>query len=376
MKVAFITVGAYMEQEDYSKANLTGTEYQVFGLSKALTKKGHKVYIFRRWFESAVEEIDKVHIISYESINGSSIKTTYEKLKFSYKVSKYLKKHNFDILIFLDPFTSFFCLNFKIPKITITHNIIPYDLLPEDYKSKSNKLKNFFLEYAYNRLFKKSEVIVAINTTIKRYLKIKGFKTKLIPNGININEYNPTYIDKNYILFGGRLVKNKNVDQLIKVYSTLDAEIKKYYKLIIVGFGPEEGNLKKLIQKYEIKANVEIIPWLNSKNFIKLMSEVSFIVIPSSYETFGIVTIEAMALGKPVIVTNTDGSRDIVWDKFNGFIFEKDNLNQLKTLMELLIKNKDIRNKIGDNARKTVEHSYAMNKICNSYEQLFYDIIK
>lgn len=368
MRIAFITVGAY-EREDYAKDNLFGTEHQIFGLSKELVKKGHEVYIFRRWFKSGVETIENVNIISFNSIDcKSGLKLTFYKLKFSREVAKYIKKMRFDVLILMDPFTAYFTFNLQIPKITVMHNEIPIELLPNT--SKYN-IKKILLKIMQKQLFKSSDILVALNNSIKDYLDNKGYNTYLIPNGIKIEDYVPKYSDAKYILFGGRLVKPKRIDILIKAYSRLNNELKNNYELKIVGFGPEKPYLEKLVRDYNLKDKVKFLGWLKSEEFLKIISKCSIFVLPSLYETFGIVTIESMALNKPVIASNTYGSKDILDHGYNGFLFENGNIEQLTKWLDLLLRHEDLRKEIGKNARKKVEENYTFDTVADKYIKLF-----
>lgn len=67
MRIAFITPGA-VEHEDYKSGDMLGTEYQVFGLSKELVRRGHEVYIVRRWYDGEKnEEIQGIKVINVAS---------------------------------------------------------------------------------------------------------------------------------------------------------------------------------------------------------------------------------------------------------------------------------------------------------------------
>lgn len=372
MIIGFITVGAYMDQEDYARNNLLGSESQIFGLSKELVNKGHEVFIFRRWFESKMEIIDNIRIISFKSNEcKSGLKMTYYKLKFSREVSKYIQNMELDIIILMDPFTAYFPLKLPIPKITVTHNEIPIDILPLEQISLINKMKYKFLRLMQDNLFKNSNITIALNTTIKQYLEKKGYKTLLIPNGINLNDYNSTNSNAREILFGGRFVKSKRIDDLINAYSNLSQEVKNKYELTIMGFGTEKSNLENLIKNLELEDRVKLIPWASKKEFIDRVSRCTVFVLPSQYETFGIVTIEAMALNKPVISSDSYGSLDIILDGYNGLLFKKGHTKSLTKKLESVLIDENLRIRIGKNARKIVEENYTFDKISDEYIDLF-----
>lgn len=378
MNLVFISAGGYIDKEDYAKGNLLGTEYQIFELSKELVRRGHEVSILRRWHNSTTENVDNIKIFNLESSNNErpGLKLTFSKLKLSKFAAELIKKNHPDIIVVVDPFTSYFTFKLPIPKILITHSQIPYALLPPEVLINNNvvllKIKKIIQEILFNNV----DIIIAINKSIKNYLENNGYKTTFIPNGINIEKYIPNYSDERYILFGGRLVKEKGVDYLIKAYSILDEKLQDEYQLQIVGFGPEKNYLEKLATKLGIKDNVEFVPWLCSEEFIKKISNCSVFVLPSLYETFGVVGIEAMALGKPLIASNIAGPQDIITHGYDGILFEKGNVYKLKEHIEHLLYDCKLRKDIGRNARKTIEKKYDFKIIANKYLDVFNSLIK
>jgi len=377
MRIAFISAGGYMEHEDYAKGDLLGTEHQIFGLSKELVKKGYEVYIVRKWHESIIEDVENVKILSFKSGNHRKpgLKLTFSKLKFSRIVAKAINKIGFDIVVVIDPFTSYHALKLSIPKVLVTHSQIPYELLPPEVLMHKKIILLKIKKAIQKRMFNKADVIIALNRAIEDYLKSTGYRTRLIPNGIEIKKYVPNYSDEGYILFGGRLVKEKGLGYLIRAYSMLDKKIRREYKLVMVGFGPEKNNLEKLAIELEIKDKVEFIPWLHPEAFIKKISNCSVFVLPSLYECMPVTLLEAMASGKPVIVSDIPGPQDIITQGYNGFLFEKENVDELKKYLELLLTSSELRKKIGENARKTVEDKYTFTKIADEYLKVFNDLV-
>lgn len=377
MKIAFISAGGYMDKEDYVRGNLLGTEYQIFGLSKELAKRGHEVYILRKWYKSIIENVENIKIWGFKSTDyrKSGLRLTFSKLRFSRIAAEAIKDEGFNILVIIDPFTSYFTFKLSVPKVLVTHSQIPYELLPPEVLTNKNFLLRKIRSIIQRNIFNNADVIVALNSTIRDYLKSSGYKAISIPNGIEIENYTPRYLEDGCILYGGRLVRSKGCQYLIKAYSLLDKKLQDKSELVIIGFGPENGNLKDLALKLGINNKVRFIPWLPNGDFIKKMESCSVFVLPSLYETFGVVILEAMASGKPVIVSNIPGPKDIITHGYNGFLFEKGNASELKEYLELLLSDEKLRKKIGENARKTVEEKYTITKIADEYLKLFNDLV-
>ncbi|WP_394896274.1 glycosyltransferase, partial [Clostridium baratii] len=133
------------------------------------------------------------------------------------------------------------------------------------------------------------------------------------------------------------LMKKKGIDILLKAFKVAfnnDDTV----ELHIGGDGEERSNLEDLTKELGIQNKVKFYGYLNRDSVVNLMKSSECFVLPSRYETFGVVYIEALALGKPVIATNTDAIFDIVNDN-NGIIVEKENIKQLSEALRYIKEN-------------------------------------
>lgn len=364
MKIIFCTPGniAFV---DFEQSNLLGTESQIFGIAKELARKGHDVYIIRRWYKGNLkyEKIDGVNIVNIVIYTRNILKYL-DKLVFSRHMKFEIQKINPDFLILTEILSSYFVCTLKIPKIYVTHNT-PGDLYP-DRTFIESRVKRSIERY----IFKNCDSIVSLNSKINDYFKMKRYNSVLIPNSIELHRYNLHNIEMNYIMYGGRFDKIKGIKYLLEAYTMLSDDIKNQYKLLLVGDGPDKKNIEDLIRINGITDNVEIIPWLTSRKFIEKVACCSIFVFPSLSETFGIVMIEAMALGKPVIASDIPGPNNIILHGHNGFLFPTGNIIELKQYIDKLARDKYFRCKIGENARKTIEERYTVEITAAQYDEL------
>ena len=178
--------------------------------------------------------------------------------------------------------------------------------------------------------------VVALNSLdYKTLSEAYGEKnTVLIPNGVDspkVEKYDKKFIESigikpenKVILSLGRLEDTqKGFSFGIKAMALLKD---KYPNLIyiIAGKGPDMEMYKKLISKYRLESRVKLLGYVTDEQKYSLFRRVDVILLPSSRETFGLATVEAMHFGKPVITTKNEGSIDIIKDGYNGFFSERD----------------------------------------------------
>jgi len=183
--------------------------------------------------------------------------------------------------------------------------------------------------------------------------------------------YNPiSFIDcdikkENIILAVGRLDKQKGFDTLIDVFNQIDTN----WQLIIAGDGKEKVNLEKLIYKN----NIKLIG--NQKDIFKWYEKSSIFVLSSKKEGFPNVLLEAMSCGCAVVSFDCPyGPSEIIEHNKNGLLVENQNKEELKKAIELLIKNKSLRDKLSKEAIK-VKEKYSIEKIAKEWENIINKVI-
>ena len=133
------------------------------------------------------------------------------------------------------------------------------------------------------------------------------------------------------------LNKNKRVDILIKAFAKVYFELKNI-KLYIGGNGPEYNNLVDLALKLGVSEQVIFLGKLSRNEVLKHVSSSNAFVLSSEYETFGVVLVEALALGKPVVATKCGGPESII-NADVGYLVDKNSVDSLAEGMSQLYKN-------------------------------------
>lgn len=163
---------------------------------------------------------------------------------------------------------------------------------------------------------------------IKDYPDLKKPPQVLLA-GINLAEYLkvPAKItSKPYIISLRRLVSSKGIDTLLKSYIKIANQLSDL-DLIIAGSGPEEDKLKKMVQKTKLSNRITFIGDIPLKEAVSYLKSALCTVVPSRSEGGGLVNVEALALGCPVIATDVGGIKEYVGS--GGLLFKKDNVAQL-----------------------------------------------
>jgi len=218
--------------------------------------------------------------------------------------------------------------------------------------------KKFVLALA-TKIFANSK---ATKRDLMELYHIPPHKIDVFYNAIRIPQQ--TFGEKNYnrITYAGRLHPTKGVHILIKAFSDV---LKKnpHAELIILGDGPFKNELIKLTKELQIENNVIFKGIVPHKKVFEYFATSAFVVVPSFFEAFGYVIIEAFAVKTPVIAANSEGPAEIVRHKTDGFLFEPGNVNQLAEYMDILLKNPSLIREMGNNAYKRVQENFEINKV-------------
>ena len=146
--------------------------------------------------------------------------------------------------------------------------------------------------------------------------------------------------------------------------------------LVTGGAGVLTNKLKEQIDQLKLNDKVRFLGKMNNDDVIKLFSESDLFVLPSENVVFDVVTLEAMAVGLPVIVTKDGGNLDLIKDGENGFFIEKGNVSQLTSSIEFAYMNKEKVNHIGANGSTFVEKNFSTKKMFDDYYKLYQELYR
>ncbi len=202
-------------------------------------------------------------------------------------------------------------------------------------------------------------------------------KIYVIPNGINledIDDVKPLELNPPNILFVGLLWNVKGVDILLNAVPIIKKSIPDL-SVYIVGSGPCENELKKLVKELDIEENIKFLGFISGKEKYSYYTSADICVFPSRHEAFGITLLEAMACGKPVVASNVGGIPYVVEDGKTGLLFEGGNVEDLAEKVIALLNDEKLRDKMGKAGRERVK-DFTWDKIAEQTVSVYKEIVE
>lgn len=184
---------------------------------------------------------------------------------------------------------------------------------------------------------------------------------------------------KTILLFVGRLIPYKGVDYLLNAMTTVSKQFEGKVKLLIVGDGKLKSRLIDLASKLHLKKDVKFLGYVNEEKLIAYYHLADIFILPSitRQEAFGLVQVEAMACGKPVISTNIKGS-GVPWVNLHnktGLVVPVKDSDSLAEAIITLMKNRSLRKRFGKNAMRRVKLLFDKERMVNETAKLYNKIL-
>ena len=245
---------------------------------------------------------------------------------------------------------------------------------------KNNKCKKNI-----EKIINFSEKTIVVSRKLKRigkkYLEINKDKIIVVPNGINRediytekNKNIQDYKDKKVILSVSHLIKTKGIDLNTKAIAKLKS---KYSNIIylIIGKGDEKKKLKELVNKLNLQNMVKFIGEVSHHKVMEYMAVCDIFSLPSWNEGFGVVYIEAMAQGKPIIGCQGEGIEDFVENGKTGLLVKPKDVDSLAKALGFLLSNIDEAKIIGERAQKVVLENYTWEKNAEKTIEIYREVL-
>ena len=367
---------------EYPPRVVGGIARVVHDLSHRLIKDGHEVTVVT-YKEGNVQDYEddkgvKVYRVNNYMINPNNFIDWIMQLNFNLisKATELINKEGpFDVIHAHDWLVAYAAKtlkdSFKIPVVSTIH-------ATESGRNSGihDEVQRYINDTEWMLTYESTEVIVNSNfmkSELQRLFGLPFEKINVIPNGVNLNLYNGVERDYNFrrqyaadnekiILYVGRLVYEKGIQNLI---AAMPKVLNNYHdsKLIIAGKGGMIDELRDEVRRLNIENKVYFTGYLNLTQVTKMYKCADVAVFPSTYEPFGVVALEGMLSGTPVVVSDVGGLNEIVEHKVNGMKSYAGNPNSIAdSILELLF-NPELCANVAKAAKAKVKSQYNWNKI-------------
>ncbi|OGS22593.1 MAG: hypothetical protein A2252_03170 [Elusimicrobia bacterium RIFOXYA2_FULL_39_19] len=211
---------------------------------------------------------------------------------------------------------------------------------------------------------------------LKQYPYMKS-KISIIPDGINPEILTPKFNIQNIkkhkkIMMAGQIIPRKGIDLLIKAFSLIKNEFPEW-RIEAIGDLLDSDyykNTQVLIKKHGLENRVTFTNHLTGDNLLKKYLESEVFCFPSRHESFGIVLLEAMYLGIPIVSSDAGCAQYILDNGNSGFLFKSENIEDLSSKLRIILKNDILRNKIAEVAKLRCEKLFLWETIIKDMHNL------
>lgn len=380
MKILLIRTVA--DEEDCSKATYNT---QGIGLATALSKLGHEcglVYYAAKGRERTEQINSSGKMLTVYHIEGKII---CKNVLFNDSIWKICDQYDVIQTSEYEQIFSWMVYSRYPGKTVIYHG---------PYYSKFTKKHNFRC-YAFDKLFlwrnsyREAPVIVK-SYLAKKYILGKGYhNVEMLGVGLNpasleqgklemteelkhiINEKG----DKKYLLYVGYISKRKNLLFILEILKRLVAEDKQYHLIVVGGKAANEykyyQNCISFIERYKLGDYVTFMGVLTQRQVGLLFLHCDVYLLATKYDIFGMVYLEAMYYGVPIVTTLCGGSSLLIKDGVTGFIRVDNDINQWMIAIKQVCRNKEIAETIRINSSILIKEHYLWDKLAPKFIEFY-----
>lgn len=353
-----------------------GVQEHVLAEQRYLRERGHTVVLITPQPRSYKELAPDGIVFFGQSAKWHSQTTSFElSAAIDLKAAdEFFEHEQFDIVQFHEPLIPFMPRQLlgRCPAIKVgTFHAAVADTAIA--KSITGSFAPFF-----KSVVKQLDEVTAVSPAATEYIKdyVEDQYVTFIPNGIDLKQYvRDTSIprSKSTILFVGRLEKRKGVAYLIQAMAELQKTVP-HAQLLIAGDGPDREKLEMLAQDLEVK-HIKFLGFISNEEKRRLMQECAVFCAPAIYgESFGIVVLEAMTMGAPVVAGDNPGYSFVLRERgMSGLVNPKDTIDFARRLKWFLTDEEFCQ--MWTNWSKDYVQKFSYQNVIDQYERLFTSLL-
>jgi phosphatidylinositol alpha-mannosyltransferase len=350
----------------------------VLALHKGLLDLGHDSKIITP--KPRGQDAKRIRRVIYmgNSINFQSPSHTTTQVSSTHEneeIDAILKKEKFDILHFHEPWVPLLSRQLLQRSTSVNiatfHSKVPEAILTRTFVKVVNPYIMSVMSYLH-------ELTAVSNSGADYAATLTDQPIAIIPNGIDLLKYKPIKVKKDpdvkTILFIGRLERRKGVKYLLRAFQIFSQD-NPNVKLLIAGDGKDREKLELLTEDLKLK-NVHFLGYISEDLKLKLLSEADIFCSPATYgESFGIVLLEAMAMGAVSLAGNNSGYIDLMQGVGALSIINPDDIGEFARRLDMLMHEAELQEIWKNWARKYVKQ-FAYPNVVRQYESFYEEALK
>lgn len=345
------------------RLNIGGAESYVALVARSLKLLGYNVYLASAGGALATK-------LQQEGIKHFFLSIRLSKYISGILLKRIIKKYNIEIIHANSEAAGIVAVktrqkyNLDIPIVYTAHGVLPAKV--KDIINQVDKIiavSNFSREAAIKEGFSANKIEVVYNGVDIDKFKPHEEKRNLLRKKYNIPQDAFTMIIVSRI----KNLRNKGHQHLLNVLS--EYEVSKYWHLVVIGKGKGLGSLKQKVKEHNLQDRVHLLGHKTDVENYEDMADV--VVLPSYFETFGLVLAEGMAMEKPAVAFKVGGVPEVIEDNKTGFVVDYDNDDELVEKLAILAKNPDLCKQMGIQARKKVAKDFANEIMIKKLEEIY-----
>ena len=366
----------------YFHPHIGGVESHVLALAKELTKKGHAVTVFTSRHDRSLDLREKLDGFDIRRVPMSAF---LFQTPMTPRIVGEITKEDWDVIHSHSPppLTSYYAA--KASKRSETPLVHTHHCDPE-LPSRMGRM----VTWIYNRtllsttLRRAARIIVYTESYAATSLAIWKYTTVCVPTGLDVSKFGPhvdgsairarhRLEDRKVVLFVGRLAEHKGIQTLIEAAPMLPEDT----AFVLVGPGEFPRSWSRQMRELGVQDRFLKVGKVPESELPSYYSACDILVLPSvsRLEAFGLVLVEAMASGKPVVASDIPGVRDVIKDGVTGLLAEPFNARDLADKLNAIISDDTRAAEMGRKARLHAEEHYGWNVIGDIIERVYKDVI-
>lgn len=381
LKIAFYT--------DTFLPAVDGAVISILNFRKELERRGHEVYIYASGNERTKQMVkgDKNVVVvrglrfrSYPQYNlalfplVSKLKTFNLKMDINHAHTPFMMGVHAVLLSKVD----------RKPIVGSFHTLFTNRSVIKEYVVANRLVTNMIMRYSwrYARLFyNRCDRVAAPSSVIKNMLEKKGIRNvNVIPNGIEVKNFRGgiggAAIRKRIlrgkkgkvVMYVGRLSREKKLETMIKAARILK---KDDIRFVIVGTGPAESHYRHMVERMNLEDRITFMGFVQNNKLPAYYAACDALCLPSTFETQGVVSLEAMAAGKPVIGADYLALKELIKGGKNGEKFKPNDSMDCARKIRKVIYNIDSYKEMTATAR-----SYSIERATDDLLNLYKGLLK